>query len=181
MGSIALAPRWSNTPLSGVTPLRNMAVRGNVCSVAAPTTCQSSHAGQPCTSWGSLHQLGSITLAPRWCNTPLSGVTPPRYKQECGRLIVGSGPCGLMGVCVAVLGDDFRQIADPFAKKPRNSAVFAQWVCTLVEWLACCHRCTSWPVLGSQICALAGASVSGMGLSRGVPPPRKRIRDRACR
>ena len=32
----------------------------------------------------ALHQLGSVTPPPSWCNTPLSGVTPARNKQQCG-------------------------------------------------------------------------------------------------
>ena len=108
----------------------------------------------PCTSQGALHRLGSITPAPRWCNTPLSGVTPLRNKLECGRLLVRSGPCGLMGVCMVVPGRGMCQTADPFTKIPRNPAVFEQWVCTLVEWLLCRHECASWPVLGSQFCGL---------------------------
>ena len=75
---------------------------------------------------GALHQLGSIALAPRWCNTPLSGVTPLRNKLECGQLVARSGLCGLNGVYVAVPGGVFRQTADPFTKNPRNPAVFAQ-------------------------------------------------------
>ena len=49
-----------------------------VCSVAALMRFQSIHVG------GVLHQLGSIALAPSWCNAPLSGVTPLRYKRDCG-------------------------------------------------------------------------------------------------
>ena len=40
--------------------------------------------GQCCTSLGALHQLGSITPAPNWYNTPLSGVTPLRNKPHRG-------------------------------------------------------------------------------------------------
>ena len=32
----------------------------------------------------ALHQLGSVTPPPSWCNTPLSGVTPARNNQQCG-------------------------------------------------------------------------------------------------
>ena len=52
--------------------------------------------------------------------------------------VARSGLCGLMGVCVVVPGGGFRQTVDPFTKIPRNLAVFAQWVCTLAEWML--HR-----------------------------------------
>ena len=65
---------------------------------------------------------------------PLSGVTPLRNKLKCGQLLVRSGLCGLKDVYVVLPGGGFRQTADPFTKIPRNLAVFAQWVCTLVEW-----------------------------------------------
>ena len=32
----------------------------------------------------ALHQLGSVTPPPSWCNTPLSGVTPLSNKYRCG-------------------------------------------------------------------------------------------------
>ena len=102
-------------------------------------SCSNNMPVDPC--WAALHQLGSIALAPSWCNTPLSGVTPLRNKRECGQLLVRSGLCGLMDVRVVVPGGNFRQTADPFIKIPRNPAVFAQWVCTLAEWLAC--RCAA--------------------------------------
>ena len=41
---------------------------------------------------------------------------------------------GVKGTCVVVPGGFIRQTAVPFAKIPRFSAVFAQWVCTLAEW-----------------------------------------------
>ena len=44
---------------------------------------------------GALHQLGSIALAPRWCNTLLSGATPLRNKLECGQLLLEAGCVGL--------------------------------------------------------------------------------------
>ena len=61
---------------------------------------------------------------------------------------------GAKGMCVVVPGGFIRQTADPFAKILRFSAVFAQWVCTLAEWLLCRYGCASWPVLGSQKCGL---------------------------
>lgn len=82
--------------------------------------------------------------------------------------VARSGLCGLMGVCVVVPGGGFRQTVDPFTKIPRNLAVFAQWVCTLAEWLAAVMDVPRGLCLGVRYAALAGASVSGMGFSRGV-------------
>lgn len=93
---------------------------------------------------------------------------PLSNKLECGQLIVRSGLRRLMGACVVVTSGGLGKTADPFTKIPRNPTVFAQWVCTVVEWLLCRHGCASWPVLGSQIYAVAGASVCGMRLSCGV-------------
>ena len=59
-----------------------------------------------------------------------------------------------MGVYVVVPNEGLRQTADSFSKNPRNPAVFAQWVCTLAEWLLCCHGCSSWSVLGTRVCSL---------------------------
>ena len=72
--------------------------------------------------------------------------------------VARSGLCGLMGVCVVVPGGGFRQTVDPFTKIPRNLAVFAQWVCTLAEWMLCRRGCASWPVLGRQVCILGWCS-----------------------
>ena len=43
-----------------------------------------------CTSLGALHQFGSITPLGKWCNTPLSGVTPLRNKLKRGRCRAGT-------------------------------------------------------------------------------------------
>ena len=71
--------------------------------------------------------------------------------------VARSGLCGLMGVCVVVPGGGFRQTVDPFTKIPRNLAVFAQWVCTLAEWMLHRYGCASWSVLGTQICGVGGS------------------------
>ena len=34
----------------------------------------------------ALHQLGSVTPPPSWCNTQLSGVTPLSNKYQCGNM-----------------------------------------------------------------------------------------------
>ena len=47
-------------------------------SRAAPV----SHPRGNASSRGALHQLGSITPPPSWCNTPLSGVTPLSNKHR---------------------------------------------------------------------------------------------------
>ena len=41
-------------------------------------------------TYATLHQLGSITPLGKWCNTPLSGVTPLRNKPERGRCQAGT-------------------------------------------------------------------------------------------
>ena len=85
-----------------------------------------------------------------------------------------------MGVCVVVPGGGFRQTVDPFTKIPRNLAVFAQWVCTLAEWMLCRRGCASWPVLGTQICGVGWSVGVWNGLVVVSILPRKRIRDKAC-
>ena len=73
---------------SGVTPHRPQAPSRSRPPMTprrcwrCPTGVYRHPAGQLCTSLGALHQLGSITLAPNWCNTPLSGVTPLSNKAH---------------------------------------------------------------------------------------------------
>ena len=40
----------------------------------------------PCSEREALHQLGSITPPPSWCNTQLSGVTPLSNKYQCDNM-----------------------------------------------------------------------------------------------
>ena len=94
--------------------------------------------------------------------------------------VARSGLCGLMGVCVVVPGGGFRQTVDPFTKIPRNLAVFAQWVCTLAEWMLHRYGCASWSVLGTQICGVGWSVGVWNGLVVVSILPRKRIRDKAC-
>ena len=88
--------------------------------------------------------------------------------------------CGVKGTCVVVPGGFIRQTAVPFAKIPRFSAVFAQWVCTLAEWMLHRYGCASWSVLGTQICGVGGSVGVWNGQVVVSILPRKRIRDEAC-
>lgn len=165
--------------------LCNKPTRGAACPIAAPMRLQPSPAGQPCTSSGALRQLGGITPSPNWCNTPLSGVTPLRNKRDCGRLIVRSGLCGHVGVYVVVPSEGLCQTADPFTIIPRNPAVFAQWVCTLVDRHVHRHCCSAISLHWMGGCCSSGRSWAGEMVGSGVPAsvlklPVARLRDRAC-
>ena len=144
------------------------------------------------TSTGSLHQLRGGAPVMWRCTRYVAvhpnrrGVMPtdrvhcPLEQVKVWSAVARSGLCGLMGVCVVVPGGGFRQTVDPFTKIPRNLAVFAQWVCTLAEWMLCRRGCASWPVLGTQICGVGWSVGVWNGLVVVSILPRKRIRDKAC-
>ena len=144
------------------------------------------------TSTGALHPIRG-TAPVTWRCTRYVAVHPnrrgvmPTDRVRClleqvkvWSAVARSGLRGLMGVCVVVPGGGFRQTVDPFTKIPRNLAVFAQWVCTLAEWMLCRRGCASWPVLGTQICGVGGSVGVWNGLVVVSILPRKRIRDKAC-
>ena len=144
------------------------------------------------TSTGALHPIRGTAPDKRHC-TRYVAVHPnrrgvmPTVRVRClleqvkmWSAVARSGLCGLMGVCVVVPGGGFRQTVDPFTKIPRNLAVFAQWVCTLAEWMLHRYGCASWSVLGTQICGVGWSVGVWNGLVVVSILPRKRIRDKAC-
>jgi len=144
------------------------------------------------TSTGALHPIrGAAPVT--WRCTSYVALHPnrrgvmPKVRARClleqvkvWSAVARSGLYGLMGVCVMVPGGCFRQTVDPFTKIPRNLAVFAQWVCTLAEWMLCRRGGASWPVLGTQICGVGWSVGVWNGLVVVSILPRKRIRDKAC-
>ena len=155
-------------------------------------TTQAQKTPTTATSTGALHPIRG-TAPVTWRCTSYVAVHPnrrgvmPTVRVRClleqvkvWSAVARSGLCGLMGVCVVVPGGGFRQTVDPFTKIPRNLAVFAQWVCTLAEWMLCCRGCASWPVLGTQICGVGWSVGVWNGLVVVSILPRKRIRDKAC-
>ena len=69
-------PPPATSPTTGNSSRHTPTVRFGRCDTAS--TCS------PGSEREALHQLGSVTPPPSWCNTPLSGVTPARNKQQCG-------------------------------------------------------------------------------------------------
>ena len=155
-------------------------------------TTQAQKTPTTATSTGALHPIRG-TAPVTWRCTRYVALHPnrrgvmPTDRVHClleqvkvWSAVARSGLCGLMGVCVVVPGGGFRQTVDPFTKIPRNLAVFAQWVCTLAEWMLHRYGCASWSVLGTKICGVGWSVGVWNGLVVVSILPRKRIRDKAC-
>jgi len=92
---------------------------------------------------------------------------------------------GVKGTCVVVPGGFMRQTAVPFAKIPRFSAVFAQWVCTLADRHVHRHCCSAISLHWMGDCCSSGRSWAGEMVGRGVlsigvEAASGAPRDRAC-
>ncbi len=92
---------------------------------------------------------------------------------------------GAKGMCVVVPGGFTRQTAVPFAKIPRFSADFTQWVCTLGDRHVHRHCCSAISLHWMGGCCSSGRSWAGEMVGSGVPAsvlklPVARLRDRAC-
>ena len=82
-GSVTPPPSWCNTTKQHA---QSRTLPPDTPQPAASDAATRPRHAHPDSEREALHQLGSVTPPPSWCNTQLSGVTPLSNKYQCGNM-----------------------------------------------------------------------------------------------